>query len=339
LNDWYEVLGVSPSASAAEIEAAYARLVPLERNPNESDDEAEDRRLREHAYGVLRDPDSRQRYDAERAAAGAPAQPAPAASGAPAPQRGGGIPLGPLVGAFGILAAICAVVAVVFVVVGSNDDDDDQFPNREDDEYDLEAMRLRDADMPAGFQWTNSVEFTNDEWVPLFFSEEELADPEVIEEEIQAKQRELEAEGRVRNLLSVYQSEELGRTLGIFSISTLYTDDDHAAESLTLYCGLPVDERQNLDPRQIRLPEVGDESAGFIAPGVMSSPLYRETTFCFRTGRVVHAISLASLPGIEDIGLAVRLARQMEDRVQAYYNGEEPPEDANEQEQDEEDGG
>ena len=337
MNDWYEVLGVSPSASAEEIESAFARLVPIERDPNESEDDAETRRMREYAYGVLRNPDSRQRYDAERAAA----QPVAAApGGGPAPRRGGGgMPLGLLVGAFGILAAICAVVALGFVVLSNNDDDGDSYPNQDDDEYDLEAMRLRDPDMPAGFQWTNSVEFTNEEWVPLFFSEEELADPEGIAPELEAKRRQFDAEGRIRNLLSVYQSEELGRTLGIFSISTLYEDDDKAADSLTLYCGLPVDQSRNLELRPIDLPEVGDESAGFIADGVMSNPLYSETTFCFRTGRIVHAISLASLPGIEDIALAVRLAEDMEDRVQAYYDGEEPPPDANEEQDDDEDDG
>jgi curved DNA-binding protein CbpA len=169
VNDWYEVLGVSPSASSEEIAAAFARLVPLERNPNESEDEAEERRLREYAYAVLHDPDSRARYDAERAAAGASqssmaAQPANSGAPAPAPRRGG-VPLGPLVAAFGILAAICAVVALVFVFAMDDDDGGSAYPNREDDgDYDLEAMRLRDQDMPMGFEWTNSVEFSNDEW-------------------------------------------------------------------------------------------------------------------------------------------------------------------------------
>jgi curved DNA-binding protein CbpA len=328
VNDWYEVLGVSRTASSEEIAAAYRRLVPLDRNPNESEDEAEMRRLREYAYGVLSNPDSRARYDAERSAAAAPGSPGPApeaASDSHAQQRGG-VPLGPLVAAFGIVAAIFAVVALILVVV-ANDDDEEAFPDRDDDDYDLEAMRLRDQDMPAGFEWTDSVEFTNEEWRQLFFAQEDLEDPEIIEEELEAKLRELESEGRIRNLLSVYQSEELGRTLGIFSISTLYDDADSASESLTLYCGLPVDERRNLELRPLQMPALGDESSGFISDGVMSSPLYSETTFCFRTGRVVHAISLASLPGVEDIGLAVRLAEHMEERVEAFYNGDEPPED------------
>ncbi len=327
MNDWYEVLGVSPSATSEEIAAAYSRLVPLERNANESEDEAEERRLREYAYGVLRDPDSRARYDAERAASGAPRASTPAegvSTGAPGPRSG--VPLGPLVAAFGIVAAICAVVALLFVFA-MDDDEEAAYPDRDDNDYDLEAMRLRDQDMPTGFEWTNSVEFTNGEWGQLFFSQEDLENADVIEEELAAKERELESEGRVRNLLSIYQSEDLGRTLGIFSISTLYTDDQAAATSLTLYCGLPVDERRNLELRALAMPDVGDESSGFIAQGVMSSPLYSETTFCFRTGRVVHAISLASLPGVEDVGLAVRLAEHMEERVQAFYDGEEPPAD------------
>lgn len=336
VNDWYEILGVSSSASPEEIAAAYSRLVPLERDPAESEDAAEERRLREYAYAILRDPDSRARYDAERAGAspqqtsGSPLQAAP---GATPPRRR--VPVGPLVGAFGILAAICAVVALL--IVFASDDGTEAYPDRDDDRYDLEAMRLRDQDMPVGFEWTNSLEFSNDEWVRLFFSQEDLEDPEIIQDDLEAKQRELESEGRIRNLLSIYQSEDLGRTLGIFSISTLYTDDQAAATSLTLYCGLPVDERRNLELRAVQMPDVGDESSGFIAEGVMSSPLYSETTFCFRTGRVVHAISLASLPGVEDIGLAVRLAEHMEERVQSFYNGEEPP--ADDADNDADDGG
>ncbi len=325
VNDWYEILGVSPSASPEDVAAAYRRLVPLERSPNESEDEAETRRLREYAYGILSNPDARARYDAERAGATAPQAPTPASAavgGAP-PQRSG-IPLGPLVAAFGIVAAIFAVVTLVLVVV-ANDDDDEAFPDRDDGDYDLEAMRLRDQDMPAGFEWTQSVEFDNERWRQLFFAQEDLEDPELIEQELEAKLRQLEAEGRIRNLLSVYESEDLGRTLGIFSVSTLYTDDAAASESLTLFCGLPVDTSRNLEVRKIDLPRVGDESSGFIAAGVMSP--YSDTTFCFRTGRVVHAVSLSSLPGVEDIGLAVRLAEHMEERVEAFYDGEEPPED------------
>lgn len=324
VNDWYHVLGVSSGASQDEIAAAFARLAPEERDPHETDDDAEERRLREYAYGVLSDPGRRAAYDSEREAAAGASQRTLATAGAASGGRRG-IPLGPIVGVLGLVFAVAAVAMVALLL--RDDDDGSDYPNREDGDYDLEAMRLRNADLPSGFAFSDSLEFSNEEWSQLFFSEEEQSDPEGIQEDLQAKIRELEAEGRLRNLLSVYQSEELGRTLGIFSISTLYTDDAAASASLGLFCGLPVDQRRGLESRPIDLPEVGQQSSGFIAEGVMSSPVYRETTFCFRTGRVVHAISLASLPGIEDISLAVRLAHRMEDRVDAFYDGKEPPAD------------
>ncbi len=338
MNDWYKVLGVSPAASQDEIAAAFTRLVPDERDPDESEDESEERRLREYAFGVLSDPGRRAAYDAERSASSptrSGVELLSAASGSPPPpSRGSGL-LGPVIGALGILFALAAVGAVAFVLLANDDNNGNRYPNKEDADFDLDAMRLRSEDLPPGFAYADSVSFSNEEWSQLFFNEEELSDPEAIQEDIQSRMRELEAEGRLRNLLSVYQSEALGRTLGIFAISTLYTDNTAASRSLALFCGLPVDERRNLESRPLALPGVGDETSGFIADGVMSSELYKETTFCFRTGRIVHAISLASLPGIEDISLAVRLAERMESRVEAFYNGETPPEDeapANEEE-------
>ena len=332
MNDWYQVLGVAPSATQDEIAAAFARLVPEERDSRESEDETEERKLREYAFAVLSDPGRRAAYDAERAPQLA-TEPSLAAGRPPGPPRRG--LLAPLIGALGILFALAAVAAVAFLIFADDDDDGSRFPAREDDDVDLAAMRLRDADLPPGFSYSDSVDFSNEEWAQLFFNEEELSDPEGIEEDIQARMRELEAEGRLRNLLSVYESGELGRTLGIFSVSTLYTDDTAASRSLELFCGLPVDERRNLESRPLALPTVGDETSGFIADGVMSSELYKETTFCFRTGRIVHAISLASLPGIEDISLVVRLAHRMEHRVEDFYAGVAPPEDAPSEEEEE----
>ena len=325
MNDWYQVLGVSPDATQDEIAVAFARLVPDERDPNESEDAAEERRLREYAFAVISDPGRRAAYDAEREALASGTE--RATPGARRP-----FPLGPVLGAVGIVFALAAVAMVAALVV-LRDDDSSGYANKEDDDYDLETMRLRNNDLPQGFAFTDSLEFTNEEWSQLFFSEEEQSDPEGIADQVEAKVRELEAEGRLRNLLSVYQSDQLGRTLGIFSISTLYTDDSAASRSMGLFCGLPVDERRNLESRPLALPRIGEQSSGFIAEGVMSSPVYKETTLCFRTGRIVHAISLASLPGIEDISLAVRLAHRMEDHIDAFYDGhphpadEEPEED------------
>jgi signal peptidase I len=69
LSDHYAVLGVRPDASSQELEAAYRR-VALERGYQDG----AWRELRD-AYDVLRDPEQRARYDAERDGFGPPGEP------------------------------------------------------------------------------------------------------------------------------------------------------------------------------------------------------------------------------------------------------------------------
>ena len=69
MSDHYGVLGVRPDASAQEVEAAYRR-VALER----AYQDGAWRELRD-AYEVLRDPDQRARYDADRDGFGPPEEP------------------------------------------------------------------------------------------------------------------------------------------------------------------------------------------------------------------------------------------------------------------------
>lgn len=317
MSNWYEILGVSPDATQQEIDEAFARLAPREPTETESEDEAEHRRLVEHAWGVVGNPERRAQYDAERPAAAAPAvsavEPAPGMpASAPAAPARNGLPLGPILAGVAVLAAI-AVVVVALVLVLANDDGGRTYADKGDGEFDLPAMQLAQEDLPAGFSEGQSFDFSNEDWAGIINQD----DPE-------SAQRGLEAEGRIRNLLSVYQAEQPGRTLGIFSISTVYSDDAAASRSVELYCGLPVNQATNIDSHPLAVPRFGDESAGFIANGVMSSEQLKETTMCFRTGRVVHALSLASYPGVEDVALAVRLTEKLESRVNDYYDGNAP---------------
>ena len=59
--DYYEVLGVSKSASADEIKKGFRRLA-IEHHPDRGGDEEKFKELNE-AYEVLKDDSKRQRYD------------------------------------------------------------------------------------------------------------------------------------------------------------------------------------------------------------------------------------------------------------------------------------
>jgi curved DNA-binding protein CbpA len=71
MSDYYELLGVSPSASAAEVRKAYARLA-REKHPDRFTDPAEKERAQKlfqditHAFNTLSNPERREEYDRDR---------------------------------------------------------------------------------------------------------------------------------------------------------------------------------------------------------------------------------------------------------------------------------
>jgi curved DNA-binding protein CbpA len=71
MSDYYELLGVSPSASSGEVRRAYARLA-REKHPDRFMDPAEKERAQRlfqeitHAFNTLSNPDRRAEYDRDR---------------------------------------------------------------------------------------------------------------------------------------------------------------------------------------------------------------------------------------------------------------------------------
>ena len=64
MSDHYQVLGVSPDASADEIKKAYRKLArELHPDINPAEDAQERFKLVTHAYEVLSDPSTRAQYD------------------------------------------------------------------------------------------------------------------------------------------------------------------------------------------------------------------------------------------------------------------------------------
>jgi signal peptidase I len=108
MSDHYVVLGVRPEASSQEIEAAYRR-VALERGCQDG----AWRELRD-AYEVLRDPEQRARYDAERDGARPPTEP-PKKSRNPVDRLFPGLPHGWRV-AIDWVVTIVGAVAIVLAI-------------------------------------------------------------------------------------------------------------------------------------------------------------------------------------------------------------------------------
>lgn len=198
--------------------------------------------------------------------------------------------------------------------------------SKSDDQYDLASMRLQPADIPAGFEETElpSHEFDNENWAQILSSD----DPE-------GKQKQLDAQGRLKNYVTSYSALKLGPVFAITSISTLYSDEKSADAAEKQYaCDVPIADGTPLD--EFEVPTLGNHSSGFfVNQDRGGGQSFIDTTFCFRTGRILHVVQQTSLPGVEDVALNVRLAQTMLRHVNDTFDGKtaptEPPSSATEE--------
>lgn len=320
MDDLYSVLQVEPGADADAIAAAYHRLsrefLPdIDPSPEVA---AAHGRLR-HAFEVLGNPEHRREYDLERESLKGPAFETPLV-----PQA---VPIGRS-GGFGyVLSAILPVVllsAIGFGVVAAIRDGDAHtyHSDRGDEDYDLAAMALTPNDLPADFEQREGVEFNNEEWAAIFGGDD-----------LDATVRQLEAQGWLRNWVTEATPPRFGKVLNIRSVSTLYTNEAAAVESTDKFaCGLPLLLSVPLDP--FIVPKIADQSNGFFMEEEIdeAGTTLMYTTVCFRTGRIVHVIQEASLPGLEDIGSSLRVAQSMLKHVDDVFDGK--PESDDEEEKD-----
>lgn len=181
-----------------------------------------------------------------------------------------------------------------------------------DGDYDLGAMALRPEDLPPGFEQRSPGEFTNEAWAAVFQTDD-----------VEAKLRQLEAQGRQRNYVTLFGPRGLGPVLAVTAISTLYEDAVAAERSLREFgCGLPIEASAQLEP--LLVPAIGDGASGFLERQFddAGAPTLVDATVCFRTGRVVHAIQATSVAGVEDVAFLVGLAEKQKARVDAVLAGE-----------------
>lgn len=210
------------------------------------------------------------------------------------------------------LRAVALLVAGAALVSACNDDGKEYPSDKGDEEYDLAAMALQASDLPAGFEQIPGTEFTGEEWAAVFGSD----DPE-------ARQRQLEAQGWLKNYVTESVPPRFGKVLNVRSVSTLYTNEKAAEDSTREFaCGLPIDSAQPID--EFIVPKIADQSNGFFVEEEIDDQgtTLMYTTVCFRTGRIVHVVQEAALPGLEDIGSSLRTARLMLANVDAAFDGE-----------------
>lgn len=198
--------------------------------------------------------------------------------------------------------------------------------NRDDGEYDtngkydLQLMLLRNADLPEGMALRREMGFDNESW-----AEATSEDPEKTVQRLDSWQR-------VRNHVAIFQRGDpealLGKTFRVTSQATLYKDAAAATRSLSdrgQSCGTAADDTKVQD---FAVPRIGEQSLGFfVVHEEKGAPSTIETTVCFRTGRIVHAVTQTGFNGSQDLGQNVRLAMRQLHRVEDTLAGKRIPQD------------
>ncbi|MDW8047240.1 MAG: hypothetical protein RMK15_08185 [Chloroflexota bacterium] len=186
-----------------------------------------------------------------------------------------------------------------------------------DEAHDLEAMALREEDMPdAGLRRQFADSFDNEEWAAAF--ENVVGDVDAERRRIQ-----LESQGRIRGFVAAFGWDEpirhLGKVQAIESTSTLYRDAEAASLAIRRSaCGLLISDAESLEPFEV--PHLADEAAGFFRYHEDDTlGTYVETVVCFRTGRLVHAVTQGGLDGTQRVELSIELARKMLSRVNEAF--------------------
>ncbi len=246
---------------------------------------------------------------------------APGHAPRPSDSGGGSAAMLPVVGL--MLMALGALVVALIVFVQR--DTSAKYPsNRGDGDYDLQAMALRSADVPAGMELRARADFDNDEWTGVLASGQD--DPDAAER----IRGQLVGQKRIRNLVSAFgwadpQELHLGETGAILSQSTLYESAAAASADTNRLCGLQINEKPPFE--EFSVPKIGDQAVGFrveskqIVSEDGSFARSHQTVLCFRTGRIVHAVVQSGWRGTENIALVVLLAERMLDRVDKTFEG------------------
>lgn len=253
-------------------------------------------------------------------------EPPPAPAPAPAPSGGGSKKL--MFVLAGVIFILIALVAGGLGYIMLSGDDGETYPlDLPDDQYDLAAMGLEEADMPEGMVINQpiqeelafgqvvgeGIEFSNEDWAQVLDQE----DPE-------AKARQLDALGRIRNHVRFFEAQPLryGYPVQYSTQSTLFTDVDSAVESLRTDCDTVQDPTLSVTDIEIR--KIGDGSTAFsvLTPTDEVGNII-ETVVCFRTGRIVHSISQQGFEGTERLEVQLGLADKMLDNVEASFSGDQ----------------